>query len=93
MIKSFRQSWLETFWNTGMHKRVPPDLYNRLQRKLDMLNSAKDIKDLTAPPSNHLHALQGDREGQWAISVNGSWRLCFIFRDGQIFDGELDQYH
>ncbi|MBD3385248.1 type II toxin-antitoxin system RelE/ParE family toxin [candidate division KSB1 bacterium] len=82
MIERFRQSRLETFWNTGKHKRVPPGLNNRLLRKLDVLNSAKDSKDLTAPPSDHLHALHGNREAQWAISVNGPWRLCFVFRDG-----------
>ena len=85
MIKSFKQSWLEEFWNSGTHKRVSPELSKRLVRKLDMLNSAREIIDLESPPSNHLHKLHGDREGQWAISVNGPWRLCFNFKDGDIF--------
>jgi len=33
---------------------------------------------IDSPPSNHLHLLHGDREGQWAISVSGPWRLCFM---------------
>ena len=89
MIKNFKQSWLEEFWNTGKQKRVPPELKNRLLRKLDMLNSAKALRDLKAPPSNQLHSLHGDRKGQWAISVSGSWRLCFKYQDGDIFDIEL----
>ena len=93
MIENFKQPWLEEFWNSGKHKRVPPDLKERLIRKLDILNSAKEIKDLAAPPSNHLHLLHGDREGQYAISINGPWRLCFKFDDGQICDLELVQYH
>ncbi|MEJ2636119.1 MAG: type II toxin-antitoxin system RelE/ParE family toxin [Calditrichia bacterium] len=93
MIRSFRQSWLEIFWNTGEHKKVPTELRGRLIRKLDMMNSSKEIKDLASPPSNHLHQLHGNREGQWAISVSGPWRLCFIFMDGDIFDIELVQYH
>ena len=93
MIKSFKQSWLEDFWNYGKHKRVPTFLRKRLIRKLDMLNAAKELKDLSSPPSNHLHALYGDREGQWAISVSGPWRLCFNFEDGDIFNVELTQYH
>jgi len=64
MIKNFRQQWLEAFWQAGQNKRIPPALKDRLIRKLDMLNSAKEIKDLAAPPSNHLHPLHGDREGQ-----------------------------
>ncbi|MBM4275642.1 MAG: type II toxin-antitoxin system RelE/ParE family toxin [Deltaproteobacteria bacterium] len=92
-IKTFRQSWLEEFWHTGKHKRAPAELEARLLRKMDMLNRAAALKDLQAPPSNRLHALRGDREGQWAISVSGSWRLCFRFQAGDIFDLELVQYH
>jgi len=92
MIISFKQSWLEDFWNSGSQKRVPDELKKRLIRKLDMLNCAADICDLRSPPSNHFHQLHGDREGQWAISVSGIWRLCFIFKDGDIYNIELVQY-
>ena len=93
MIVKFKQSWLEDFWHTGSSKRIPDDISQRLSRKLDMLNSATDIIDLTSPPSNHLHKLSGDRKGQWAISVNGPWRLCFNFKDGDVYNLELVQYH
>lgn len=93
MVKTFAQTWLEDFWNEGSHKHVPSELSQRLIRKLDMLNSSKELKDLAAPPSNPLHPLRGDRQGQWAISVSGPWRLCFRFEDGEIFDLELVQYH
>ena len=93
MIQSFKQPWLEEFWNNGQHKRIPQDLAKRTLRKLDLLNAVKEIKDLKSPPSNHLHQLHGDREGQWAISVNGPWRLCFRFDNGDVYDVELIQYH
>lgn len=93
MILSFKQNWLEDFWHNGDNKRVPSDLKNRLSRKLDMLNAAKELKDLIPPPSNHLHSLHGDREGQFAISVNGPWRLCFKIKNNDIIDVELVQYH
>jgi toxin HigB-1 len=93
MIKTFAQSWLEEFWHSGKHNRVPSELRARLLRKMDMLNRAAALKDLSAPPSNHLHPLQRGREGQWAISVNGPWRLCFRFESGHVFDLELIQYH
>jgi toxin HigB-1 len=93
MIENFKQSWLEEFWNTGFHRRAPADLHTRLINKLDILNSAKELADLAAPPSNHLHQLHGDRQGEWAIAVNGPWRLCFRFENGHVFDVELTQYH
>lgn len=46
MIKSFKQNYLEEFWNTGKHKQVPTHLTNRILRKLDMLNAAKELRDL-----------------------------------------------
>ena len=93
MIKTFSRPWLEEFWHSGKHKRVPSELEARLLRKMDMINRAAVLKDLKAPPSNRLHALHGDREGQWASSVNGAWRLCFRFESGDIFELELVQYH
>ncbi len=93
MIKDFKQSWLEDFWHSGKHKRVPTHLQKRLIRKLDMLNCANELRDLRSPPSNHLHSLHDDRKGQWAISVSGPWRLCFKFEDGDVSDIELVQYH
>ena len=93
MIKAFAQPWLEDFWHNGRHKRVPPELVAQLLRNLDMLHRAKALKDISSPPSNHLHQLHGYRKGQWAISVNGPWRLCFQFEDGDITNLELTQYH
>ncbi len=93
MIVSFKQKWLEDFWNNGKQKKVPPNLQDRLIRKLDMLNSVKELNDLRSPPSNRLHSLHGDRKGQYAINVNGPWRLCFIFDKNDIFEVELVQYH
>jgi len=69
MIKSFAQPWLEDFWHNGRHKRFPPELAAQLLRKLDMLHRAKALKDVSSPPSNHLHQLHGDRKGQWAICM------------------------
>ena len=86
MIRNFKQPYLEEFWNTGRHRRVPGHIINRLTRKLDMLNATKELRDLSAPPSNHLHQLSGNRAGQWAISVSGQWRLCFSYNNGDIFD-------
>ncbi len=54
MVKSFNQSWLEEFFHKTKHKKVPTQLSSRLTRKLNMMNAAKEIKDLNSPPSNHL---------------------------------------
>jgi len=48
---------------------------------------------MRGPPGNRLEALQGDRKGQWSIRVNDQWRVCFTFKDGDVFDVEIVDYH
>ncbi len=31
--------------------------------------------------------------GQWAMTVNGPWRICFRFKDGDAYDVEITNYH
>ena len=40
-----------------------------------------------------LHELQRERKGQYSISVNDQWRICFRFEDGDTYDVELTDYH
>ena len=93
MIKSFAGKTTEALFATGKAKRVPNEVAKRAVRKLDMIDSAYCIEDLRVPPGNKLHALTGNREGQWAISVNDQWRICFRFEDEDAFDVEFCDYH
>jgi proteic killer suppression protein len=63
------------------------------QRKLAMLNAAKELRELAAVPGNRLERLHGKREGQHSIRVNDQWRVCFIWRDGDAYDVEITDYH
>ena len=63
------------------------------QDLLAALNAASSLKDLSPLKSVGLHRLQGDRKGQWAMTVNGPWRICFRFRDGDAYDVEMVDYH
>lgn len=63
------------------------------ERKLQQLDSAATLEFLRSPPGNRLEALRGDREGQHSIRINDQWRLCFVWRDGNVFDVELVDYH
>ncbi len=61
-------------------------------RKLEYLDLAVNLSDLRTPPGNRLHELAGDRRGQFSISVNDQWRICFRFVDGDAYDVELTDY-
>lgn len=50
-------------------------------RKLDQLDAATGLRDLSRP-GNRLEALKGRRKGQWSIRINDQWRICFKWPDG-----------
>ena len=56
-------------------------------------DAATSLRDLSPLRSVGLHKLIGDRKGQWAMTVNGPWRICFRFRDGDAFDVAMVGYH
>jgi len=78
---------------TGKSRWLPPEVLSRALRKLALLNAATTLSDLRVPPSNRLHALSRDREGQHSISVNDQWRICFLFEDGEAHEVEICDYH
>jgi proteic killer suppression protein len=57
------------------------------------LNVAKTLQDLSPLKSVGLHKLRGDRRDQWAMTVNGPWRICFEFRRGDAYEVEIVDYH
>ena len=50
-------------------------------RKLDPLDAATSLGDLTTP-GNCLEALKGRRKGRWYIRINDQWRICFKWPEG-----------
>ena len=58
-----------------------------------VLDAATSLKDISLLKSVGLHKLTGNRKGQWAMTVNGPWRLCFRFEDGNAYDVQLVDYH
>lgn len=40
-----------------------------------------------------LDALEGDRKGQYSISINAQWHICFRFVDGDAYDVVVCDYH
>ena len=93
MIRTFANKETQQLFITGKSKRLPPDLIKRAVRRLEYVHYATTLNDLRVPPSNRLHALEGDREGQHAISINQQWRICFRFFEGDAFDVEITDYH
>ena len=93
VIKTFADRHTEELYSSGYSRRFPPDISRRAVRKLEYVDLATGLDDLKVPPSNRLHELERDRKGQFSISVNDQWRICFRFIDGDAYDVELTDYH
>lgn len=93
MIKTFTDRPTQELYATGRSRRFPADAAKRAARKLEYLDLATCLSDLMVPPGNRLHALKGDRKGQYSISINDQWRICFRFVDGDAYDVEICDYH
>ncbi|WP_207064079.1 type II toxin-antitoxin system RelE/ParE family toxin [Motiliproteus sp. SC1-56] len=93
MIKQFRCSETERIWTGKGARKLPQTIQSVARRKLRMLNNAVTLDDLRIPPANRLEALKGDRIGPHSIRINGQWRICFHWRNGDAYNVEIVDYH
>jgi len=92
MIQSFRDRDSYRLWIGEFVKRFSA-IEKQALRKLDMLNGARGLNDLRAPPANRLEALSGDSRGQHSIRVNDQWRICFNWTKEGPAHVEIVDYH
>ncbi len=92
MIINFANSATERFAREGKSKFTGLDVAKAMAR-LKILRAARSIGDIPQLKSVGLHALTGDRKGQWAMTINGPWRLVFRFREGNAENVEIVDYH
>ncbi len=93
MIRTFADKETEKIFNQIYSKAIPTQIQQVALRKLIMIDKAKTVFDLKAPPANRFEALSGDRRGQYSIRINDKYRVCFCFRNGDAFDVEVVDYH
>ncbi|HEX7185647.1 MAG TPA: type II toxin-antitoxin system RelE/ParE family toxin [Thermoanaerobaculia bacterium] len=93
MIRSFRSRAAEEIWRGEKARELPSEMQRVGRRKLRMLNNAQSLMDLRVPSGNRLEALKGDRAGQHSIRINEQWRICFVWREGDVHDVEIVDYH
>jgi proteic killer suppression protein len=92
MIRSFKDKKTEKFF-AGTIVREFAGVKKVAERKLTMLDSAAQLRDLLSPPANRLEKLKGDRSGQHSIRINNQWRICFVWKDDGPYEVEITDYH
>lgn len=91
-IQSFKCNHTQKLFEDEQPKRFK-NIESVAECKLQILDSAVDLKDLRAPPANRLEALKGNREGQHSIRINDHWRVCFRWTEAGAADVEIVDYH
>jgi proteic killer suppression protein len=92
-IRSYRDKVTAAVSEGECPKGFPSNILKVARRKLQMIEAAKELSDLRSPPGNRLHALEHDRQGQYAIWVNERVRVCFEWGPGGAENVEITDYH
>lgn len=91
MIKSFRHKGLAQLFEVGRSAKVGLDLQKRARRRLDALDQATELSQLSVPGFD-FHALKGTPK-RYSIHVNGPWCLTFEWIDGDAWRVDIEEYH
>ena len=92
MIKTFKHKDLERFFTKGSTSGIQASHAQKITDQLAFLHAAQEIGDIDKP-GYQLHELKGKLRGHWAISVSGNWRIVFLFKDGDAYVVNDEDYH
>jgi toxin HigB-1 len=92
MIRSFRHKGLERFFLTGSKAGIQPAHAAKLRRQLGVLNEASGPQAMGVP-GWRLHPLTGSLAGQWAVTVDRTWRVTFTFDGTDAVLVDYRDYH
>ena len=96
MISSFADQTTADIYDgldTRQARRIPQSIWKIVQRKLDMIEAAQELRDLRVPPGNKLELLKGRRAGYHSIRINDQFRIVFKWADGAAKDVFITDYH
>ena len=92
MIRNFKDKSTRALYE-GRRVKAFQGFMAQAERRLQILDSATALLDLSKLPSNRFETLSGDRAGQHSIRINKQWRLCFSWKDSDAYDVEIVDYH
>ena len=93
MIKSFKNAKTRKVHGAGKPKGFKGLDGKWAVEVFDMLETNNSLDDLPRLASYGLHALKGNRKGQWAMTINGPWRVCFTPSEEGWENVEIVDYH
>ena len=97
MIIGFKNKRTEGIFNGAASKAArklcPQSLWPVASRKLELLDSVVQLRELKVSPGNRIESLVGDRKGQYSIRINDQYRICFKWTESGPDEVEITDYH
>lgn len=91
-IIRFRHKGLEHFYSEGSTAGIQVKHATRLRLILGRLSVAVEPRDMGLPGLG-LHPMKGARQGTWAVTVSGNWRVTFRCEGSDVTDVDYEDYH
>ena len=92
MIRSFGDRRTQALFHDERVRQFE-DIARRAKRKLEAINAASRLDDLSIPRSNRLEKLKGDLKDFHSIRINDQWRVIFKWIDGEPHEVRIVDYH
>jgi len=92
MIKSFKDKNTQRLYS-GKFVKEFSGFERQAIRRLQILDNATSLNDLKELPSNRFEALNSNRKGEYSISVNMQWRICFKWYQNNPQEVGIEDYH
>lgn len=92
MIRSFGDRSTEALFRDEFVRKFQ-GIARPAKRKLEAVNAASRLDDLSVPPSNRLEKLKGDLKDFYSIRINDQWRVIFKWLDGKPCEVRIVDYH
>jgi proteic killer suppression protein len=91
-INSFKCKDTDSLFNRHSFRRFR-NIESVARRKIEQLDWAGVLDDLSMLPGNRLEVLKRDRAGQHTIRINDQFRVCFVWTREGPQDVEIVDYH
>jgi toxin HigB-1 len=91
MIRSFGDKPTEALFHDERVRQLA-GIARRAKRKLEAINAASRLDDLSIPPSNRLEKLKGDLKKFHSIRINDQWRVIFKWIEGEPYEVRIVDY-
>ena len=92
MIKTFKHKGFKDFFESRSKAGIRPNHASKLSRQLLRLDNATNPADMNLPGWK-LHPLVGELVGHYSVTVNGNWRMTFVFNGEDAILVDYQDYH